>query len=526
MATKKILNIEVGKRIVKVCVSEKKGKAYAISDSFFFAIPEGSVVDGQILEVEPLAECLKKELENHVITTNNVIFSIASSKIASREVILPPVKPDQIPGIVTTNASDYFPIDVAKYIIGSTLLEQTKEESRVMVAAVPAAMVDKYIDLADYSGLVIKSIDFGGNSQYQVLKSIHKEGVDMYVTVDADCSCVTFMENGNLLLQRSLAFGGDDIVSRYISQNARSMDEYLKVYDELCVQDSGVDLSASLTRLVSGIARSVDYFKGSKYGEKPVTRVIVMGSCSHLIGLKEQIGSAIGSDAIWLEEVSDLQNFANSIGSISLYIGCIGASIAPMDCLPKEYLARTKGNDSTEKIKQNLGFVVGGAAVIISIFMLLSSVIPYVFNSLQLKKVEKDIRTIEDAEGKYTAYINYQAGEASLKSFVDSAVTPNVGLYAFFTEMEAKMPSEIVVLNASCTNDGVEMNVTVPGFDEAAKVIRQFRSFESIDVITVGAMSKTSSDTGVTEVSFSIVCAYPVPEIDEVPAEEAETANE
>ena len=230
----KALNIEVGKRITKVCITEKRGKSFAVSDSFAFVTPEGCVVDGQIVSEITLGDKLNEELAMRSVAAQEVYFSIASSKIASREISIPAVKDDQIKSIVTTNASDYFPVDVSKYSIDSVLLERTPEECRVLVVAVPIIIVDSYIALADYVGLTVKALDYSANSQFQVLKSIRGgEGVDMFITIDADSSSVNFSENGNLLLQRSLPIGGDEMIVRYMGQKEMADDEYIEALRKL-----------------------------------------------------------------------------------------------------------------------------------------------------------------------------------------------------------------------------------------------------------------------------------------------------
>ena len=141
----KVLNIEVGKRIIKVCVSEKKGKNYTVSDSFTFPTPEGSVLDGQVISEVTLGDKLMGELSNRDIKAGEVFFSVGSSKIATREVTMPAVKDDQIKTIVETNASDYLPIDTSRYAIDAILLERTDDECRVLVIAVPSIIIESYI---------------------------------------------------------------------------------------------------------------------------------------------------------------------------------------------------------------------------------------------------------------------------------------------------------------------------------------------------------------------------------------------
>jgi hypothetical protein len=64
------------------------------------------------------------------------------------------------------------------------------------------------------------------------------------------------------------------------------------------------------------------------------------------------------------------------------------------------------------------------------------------------------------------------------------------------------------MLSAECTNEGVVMNITTPGFEEAAVTLSQFRTFESIQDLQVSEIVKSESGRGVETVSFSIVCIY------------------
>lgn len=526
----KVLNIEVGKRMCKVCLSEKKGKAFSISDSFVFDTPDGAVVDGQIVSEISLGDKIKEELAERQITAEEVYFSIASSKIASREISIPAVKDDQIKSIVTTNASEYFPVDISKYSIDSILLERVDDECRVLVVAVPTLIVESYIALADYTNLSIRALDFGANSQYQVLRSIKGEGVTMYVTVDADSSSVIFSENGNLLMQRSLSFGGDEMICEYMAEKGMEDGDYLKALDELCVSTEKPELdedvssfALTLDRLVGSLARSVDFFKGGKYADKEISKIVLMGSCAHLAGLKEKISESLNTETQWLEELPDIQSLANSIGSISLFIGCVGARMAPMSFLPAEYVKRVGGSKKAVNNENFGNFIILGC-LIVALVLVGFPLVKNLVTKSKLKKVNAEITQFEYAKDEYDLYVRYTNGKKDMESFVDLSETHNAHLLAFFGELEAKMPSSINVLSASCTEESVNLNVTVPSFKEAAEVLRQLRSFDSIDVITVSGMSENGGDDGASLVSFSVNCAYPIP-VTEPPTTEATTED-
>ncbi len=514
----KVLNIELGKRMVKMCMSISKGKSFQISDAFVFPSPDGAVVDGQVVNPAILGERIRDQLTLRNINVNDAVLSIASSKIAMREVTVPAVKKDQVKNIINTNASDYFPVDISKYVVSYTVLDTTKTESRVMVYAVPSTIIEGYTGLAEASGLIINALDFAGNSQYQVLKGMGVQGVVMYVTVDADSAFVTFMEGGRLLMQRSLSIGGDDMVCRYMALEGRPEEEYLDCLSELSVTLEKPEVDADtegldeyLNRLVMGIARSLDFFNSGDYGDKIVEKVVLMGSCAHLIELKEKVEESVGAETVWLEELDSIQGLANSVDDISLYINCLGARLQPLSLLPKEYLQKT-GQSGKQSIlgDKNAGYIALAVFVGLSALMIAFAIFQNHRAQNELEDLNASVSSLKYAEDTYNDYLRYEAGKTNMEEFVAGADTHNKYLYDFFTELEAKMPSAIVIMTADCNNDGVALNVKVPSFDEAAVVIRQFRSFESIDVIEVSDIVR-SVDEGMGLVEFTITCNYPVP---------------
>lgn len=138
------------------------------------------------------------------------------------------------------------------------------------------------------------------------------------------------------------------------------------------------------------------------------------------------------------------------------------------------------------------------------------------------KELDEQIAQYQEAKQNYDDYVVYKAGDTDLQSFVDGYITNNEHALAFLEELERSMPKDINMLTANFTDDGVSMNITAAGFDEAANVIRAFRSFENVGAIKVSGVT-ASGEAG--EVSFSIVFEYFIEETEPpttaAPAEDA-----
>jgi len=224
MAKKKALVIELGEHFIRVWRPERNAKTlFSDGGSFILETEAGAVSDGVITNPEALAQRLTEELSRHGLRkARNVIFSIPSSRIAVREVILPPIKDSRIKDVVSTNAGDYFPINLTSYHITHSVLSAVSDSDnrrRVIVYAAPISLLAGYFKLATAAGLHIQAIDYAGNSQFNIYKALNPGGVNLYAFINHNISYLTFVNGDNLLLQRTLAFGGGALIEDYQAES-------------------------------------------------------------------------------------------------------------------------------------------------------------------------------------------------------------------------------------------------------------------------------------------------------------------
>ena len=127
---KKVLSIEIGLHQTKVCEVEAGKKNPHVSNCITFDTPDNIVEDGFILDKDLMAQTLKSNLAAAKMNGKDVIFTIASTKIANREVVIPLVADNKIQAIIDASATEYFPLDVSEYTVSYSILEKvnTKEE--------------------------------------------------------------------------------------------------------------------------------------------------------------------------------------------------------------------------------------------------------------------------------------------------------------------------------------------------------------------------------------------------------------
>ncbi|MDR2531040.1 MAG: hypothetical protein LBC65_05835, partial [Oscillospiraceae bacterium] len=200
------------------------------------------------------------------------------------------------------------------------------------------------------------------------------------------------------------------------------------------------------------------------------------------------------------------------------FIAGIGATISPLGLIPTDTKAlereeRKFGKDSEQGEKKEGNIIFGAAVLAVGVVAAVGlSVFAYMGYNTALEtkeKLERDIKQLAPLEAVYNDYLSYTKGAEDALKLTRWLESPNDYLDAFFEEMEAKMPPEVLTLSADCTELTVTLNMEVPTKVDAARVLVQFRSFKSLkNVIMDGLTLSENTEDGTFKWTFTLVCEY------------------
>ena len=103
----RVLSVEIGSTITRISEMDYRVKNPKLYKYFCIPTPQGVMEDGFLHENAEFIGAFKRALSENKIKTKQVVFSITSSKIVTREVQVPPIKTNQIGGYIKANANDF-----------------------------------------------------------------------------------------------------------------------------------------------------------------------------------------------------------------------------------------------------------------------------------------------------------------------------------------------------------------------------------------------------------------------------------
>lgn len=539
----RVLSIEIGNSFTKICEIDYKVKKPKVYKVLTVETPEGVVVDGMLQPTQEYADHLVNALGTNGIRTKRVIFTISSTRVASREVQIPNVKANKIEALVKTNANDYFPVDLTQYEIGHYLAGGLTEEGklRVMALAVPKALLNSYYQLAQMCGWEVECFDYSSNSLYQILRDEKSEKVTMMIKIDENSTIVTVLSAGKVLLQRTVAYGVQDAIETMIAsgvyavndpmsaverfQKKTCLNRVLHQGDKLWEENAGrwededagnvevtaarQKITASLEPLIVGVSRVIDFYD-SRNGDTPIERTYVTGLGGSFSGMSKLFTNCLERKVHTLSDMDDKIGMSKAIRSTrpAAYISCLGAVLAPVGLIDK---STQKAKGLTVVSGTNYTFVsvaVLVLGVILSIAMAVTSLTRYFGTVAENVTLQARVEELQPAQTVYNEYLSTAAQYDKYKYLYEYTENPNENLVEFINELEQILPSSFWTNSFSSDMEGISMSVTVEGKAAAARTILNIRNMESIEDVQISNITDAQNELGESAVTFSITGTY------------------
>ena len=539
----RVLSIEISNSFTKICEIDYKVKKPKVYKVLTVETPEGVVVDGMLQPTQEYADHLVNALGTNGIHTKRVIFTISSTRVASREVQIPNVKANKIEALVKTNANDYFPVDLTQYEIGHYLAGGLTEEGklRVMALAVPKALLDSYYQLAQMCGWEVECFDYSSNSLYQILRDEKSEKVTMMIKIDENNTIVTVLSAGKVLLQRTVAYGVQDAIETMIASGAYAVNDPMSAVerfqkktclnrvlhqgDKLWEENAGrwededagnVEVTAArqkitstLEPLIVGVNRVIDFYD-SRNGDTPIERTYVTGLGGSFSGMSKLFTNCLERKVHTLSDMEDKIGMSKAIRSTrpAAYISCLGAVLAPVGLIDK---SQQKAKGMTVVSGTNYTFVsvaVLVLGVILSIAMSVTSLTRYFGTVAENVALQARVEELQPAQTVYNEYLSTAAQYDKYKYLYEYTENPNENLVEFINELEQILPDSFYTDSFSSDQTGISMTVNVEGKAAAARTILNIRNMESIEDVQISNITDNQDEMGGSWVMFSMTGTY------------------
>ena len=517
----RVLCIEIGNRMTHVVETDFKVKEPKIYKSFSFQTPDNLFKEETLADVLPFKERLDAGLEEHKIKTRKAVFVLASSRIASRDVVIPHVKENRIRTLLYANSAEYFPVDLEKYQLSYRLLDEVEEEGeqkyKLMVLAVPNEMIDAYKSLAKVCLLTLVDLDYIGNAATQLLEKNIKNDLYAAVRLEEDTTMITIVRENKIELQRTFPYGIADVIQAVQKSGHFGEDidfyetlEKMRKENVLSLEEEEIqeDITEGFRAITGNVSRVMNFYSSNHAGAE-MENIVLYGTGADICGMEQYLSDELSIPVSGESLREALPQEKGNTGDYYplMYLTCVGAAVNPMKFRleDEKEVAEKKKEHKQIHIEPKNFF---GICVVVSLVLLLAVVPYYGYLKMGVHKLQKERSEKQYLADEYKEYNQAKTEYEKIENLYQETTTTSEGIGDFIDELEKNMPSDILVRSITSNSESVTMDIRVSSKREATKVVDELSDFESISDVQVESLEETKSETNQSYVDFMVVCTY------------------
>ena len=492
---KKVLVVRITPQHVYIANMEQGVQRPTLFGYVTVPTPEGTMDDGMVLDIPTVAKTITDAWSAQGWKTNDIIFDIVSSKIASRETSVPVGDKKKFDQYADAQIRELFPVDPARYTFSYVLQGEEHAAGEdgdgmvqdVIAYAIPTEILDSYYTLADSMNAGIFALEADGNSLFQIMRRQVKSGVSMSIQVNKDNSSISIMSNERMLLQRVIPYGITVFTDLMVQADEFNSKSYEEAYKSLTgshlilerlnspnpAEDAELARRIALTDnsdlLIGNISRVIEYYN-SRYRDMPINQILCIGPGSHIGGFQKLLANELGIEVITpdnLEDIKRAKGFFPDKDYLT-YLNCYGAVFNPVG-FKSEAVAEKEAKKGSMVGPVAIFVVCLALAVVLSGF----SITMLLFAQNENNEWKKKEQSLQHYQDEFNELTEKEGVYQSARKIGDVVDTHNNHLHEFIDQLQLAMPKSFIVLGMTSGEESLSLTVqTDADLDEVAAAIR------------------------------------------------------
>ena len=302
---KGLIGVDISSTSVKLLeLSVKSGNRYWVESYALVPLPEGSVVEKNILNPEAVGDALERAINLANTQSTAAAFAIPTSMVITKTIEMDADMTDDEREVqIRMDAEQYipFPIDEASLDF-EVLPERLANPNRVNVLLVATRLENiearsEVLELANLTAKIADVESFAIENAYQVFSDTLPMGVNTVGILDIGHTMTTLsvMQKNKVIYTREQVFGGKQLTQEIQNRYGLSFEEAGRAKKSRSLPDDyDIEvLEPYLDAVVQQAARSLQFFfSSSQFNE--IDHILLAGGNANIPGLAKLLQQKLG----------------------------------------------------------------------------------------------------------------------------------------------------------------------------------------------------------------------------------------
>jgi len=301
---KSVAGLDVGSSSIKMVELEGKMNSLNLVRLGFENLPDNTIVDGQIMELNVVSDVIKNVCNNHQITASQVVMGVSGHSVIIKNIVLPPMSREELEESIDWHAEEHIPYDLADVTLDYQVTAETAESTQVLIAACKRERIDNMkqaVQLAGKQPVIIDVDTFALQNCYEINYQPDESQVVTLLNIGASTMNVNIVKGTRSLFTRDITVGGSqftDVLQRSLGLSFQQAEAVKRGVPEARdgIEEKAIEpLINNVTEVVAmEIQKTFDFYRAtSEDNETVVQKILISGGGSKLAGLAEDLSAKL-----------------------------------------------------------------------------------------------------------------------------------------------------------------------------------------------------------------------------------------
>ncbi len=300
LGKKGLVGLDIGSSSIKaVELSGKTGNLQLVSLGFENLQPD-SVVDGQIMELNDVANVIQNIFREHSITTDRVAAGVSGHSVIVKNIIVPPMSEEELAESIDWHAEEHIPFDIADVNLDYQITGTSADALHVLMAACKRdkiANVKQAIQLAGKQPAIIDVDAFALQNCYEINYAPQPGQIVALLNIGAATMNINVLNGARSVFTRDVSVGGNQYTGLLQKEFGIPFEQAeLVKRGHLMPENADAESIEPILETVSDILalevqKTMDFYRATaEEGDSTVQKILISGGGSKLPGLMEFLG--------------------------------------------------------------------------------------------------------------------------------------------------------------------------------------------------------------------------------------------
>jgi type IV pilus assembly protein PilM len=301
---KSVAGLDVGSSSIKMVELDGKMNSLNLVSLGFENLPDNTIVDGQIMELNVVSEVIQNVCSNHQITANQVVTGVSGHSVIIKNIVLPPMSREELEESIDWHAEEHIPYDLSEVTLDYQITSETPEATHVLIAACKRERIDNMkqaIQLAGKQPVVIDVDTFALQNCYEINYQPDESQIVALLNIGAATMNVNIVKGTRSLFTRDITVGGSqftDVLQRSLGLSFQQAEAVKRGVADARdgIEEKAIEpLMKNVTEVVAmEIQKTFDFYRATtEDAEMVVQKILISGGGSKLAGLAEDLSEKL-----------------------------------------------------------------------------------------------------------------------------------------------------------------------------------------------------------------------------------------